>query len=68
MASGVVKSFHRAKGYGFVTRDDGRDAFVHAASLADGVKELQRFQRVVFELEEHVKGLRAVEVRAVDDQ
>lgn len=61
MASGVVKWFNNAKGYGFVTPDDGQnDIFVHFSAIEmDGYKTLKEGQRVQFEVHEGPKGLHA---------
>ena len=61
MATGVVKWFNNAKGYGFVTPDQGdQDIFVHFSAIdMDGYKTLKEGQRVEFEIEEGPKGLPA---------
>ncbi len=61
MATGVVKWFNNAKGYGFVTPDQGeQDIFVHFSAIdMDGYKTLKEGQRVEFEIEEGPKGLHA---------
>jgi len=61
MANGVVKWFNNAKGYGFVTPDDGEnDIFVHFSAVEmDGYKTLKEGQRVHFEVHEGPKGLHA---------
>ncbi|MGC6472586.1 MAG: cold-shock protein [Parvibaculales bacterium] len=54
MPTGVVKWFNTARGYGFITPDDGSaDTFVHITSVKDsGLKMLVENQRVSFELKE----------------
>jgi len=51
MATGKVKSFDAAKGFGFITPDDGgADVFVHITELErSGLSELKSDQRVEFE-------------------
>lgn len=51
MAEGVVKWFNPDKGYGFITREDGDDLFVHFSEIqAEGFKTLDEGQAVVFEV------------------
>jgi len=61
MATGTVKWFNNAKGYGFVTPDQGeQDIFIHFSAITmDGYKTLKEGQKVQFELEEGPKGLHA---------
>jgi CspA family cold shock protein len=61
MATGIVKWFNNAKGYGFVTPDDGeQDVFVHFSALEmEGYRTLKEGQRVEFEVEQGPKGLHA---------
>jgi CspA family cold shock protein len=69
MATGVVKWFNNAKGYGFVTPDEGdNDVFVHFSSITmDGYKTLKEGQKVVFEIGEGPKGLHATNLHAVPE-
>jgi cold shock protein len=66
MATGVVKWFNNAKGYGFVTPDDGeQDVFVHFSAIEmDGYRTLKEGQRVEFEVEFGPKGLHAQHLHA----
>lgn len=68
MASGKVKWFNDAKGYGFIEQDGGgSDVFVHFSSIqADGFRTLREGQRVTFDIERDAKGLRAANVRIED--
>jgi cold shock protein len=51
MAEGVVKWFNPDKGYGFISREDGDDLFVHFSEIqAEGFKTLEEGQAVVFEV------------------
>lgn len=60
---GIVKWFNNAKGFGFITRDDGDDVFVHFRSIrGDGYRTLTQGQQVEFELMDGPKGLHAEDV------
>jgi len=61
ITTGIVKWFNNAKGYGFVTPDDGeQDVFVHFSVIdMDGYRTLKEGQHVEFEVEEGPKGLHA---------
>jgi CspA family cold shock protein len=66
MVQGVVKWFNGQKGYGFITKDDGQDVFVHYSAInGQGFKSLQEGQRVEFEITEGPKGLQAANVSKV---
>ena len=66
MATGTVKWFDDAKGFGFVEQDTGEDVFVHYSEInVEGYKTLEEGQKVEFELEETEKGLAAVNVTTV---
>ena len=66
MATGKVKWFNDAKGYGFVTGEDGTDAFVHYSDIhGDGFKTLAEGDTVEFEVTQGPKGAKAVNVRKV---
>jgi CspA family cold shock protein len=64
--NGTVKWFNGSKGYGFISREDGDDVFVHhSAILAEGFRNLEEGQRVEFTIESDPKGLRAAQVIAL---
>lgn len=67
MATGVVKWFNNAKGYGFVTPDEGsEDIFVHFSSIGmEGYKTLKEGQKVQFEVAEGPKGLHASNIQHI---
>lgn len=63
MAKGKVKWFSNQKGYGFVTRDDGKDVFVHYSAITgDGYKTLDEGQEVEFEVTQGPKGEQATNI------
>jgi len=63
---GTVKWFNESKGFGFITREDGTDVFVHFSSLrGEGYRSLADGQKVEFEVVEGDKGLQAQDVAAV---
>lgn len=65
MASGTVKWFSNAKGYGFILPDDGvEDVFAHFSAIEmEGYKTLKQGQKVEFELNQGPKGLQASNIR-----
>jgi len=66
MEKGTVKWFNSTKGFGFITREEGDDVFVHYnAILGDGYKSLEDGDQVQFEIGEGPKGLQAKEVSKI---
>mgnify|MGYP003562679546 FL=1 len=66
MAKGRVKWFNEKKGYGFISKDDGTDVFVHFSSIKkDGFKTLYEGDEVEFEVSQGPKGLQATDVTVV---
>ncbi|MFN2219913.1 MAG: cold-shock protein [Anaerolineae bacterium] len=60
---GIVKWFKDSKGYGFISRDEGGDVFVHFTAIqVDGHKTLERGQRVEFTVVEDSRGPKASNV------
>ena len=68
MATGTVKWFNDAKGYGFIAPDDGaKDVFVHHSAIAgEGFKTLAEGARVEFEVRDGAKGPEAANVVTVN--
>lgn len=67
MATGTVKWFNEAKGFGFITPEDGsKDLFVHFSNIAtEGYKTLPEGASVTFEARQGQKGPEAVNVTPV---
>jgi CspA family cold shock protein len=66
MAIGTVKWFNDAKGFGFITEEQGEDVFVHYSEInGDGYRSLAEGQRVEFEVTLGPKGKKASNVRKI---
>ena len=66
METGTVKWFNSSKGYGFITRDEGDDVFVHFKAIAgEGYKTLEDGDKVQFDVEQGPKGLQAANVSKI---
>ena len=66
MEQGTVKWFNDAKGYGFISRQNGEDVFVHFSAIqANGFRSLQEGQQVQFDVVKGPKGWQAENVKGV---
>src|SRR3954465_6841099 len=66
MATGTVKFFNAEKGFGFISREQGDDGFVHFSNIqASGYKTLDEGQRVEFDVAPGRKGEEAQNVRVI---
>ena len=67
MPNGTVKWFNDAKGFGFISPEDGSaDVFAHfSAIVGTGRRDLEENQRVEFDVEQGPKGLQATNIRAL---
>jgi len=64
VVNGIVKWFDDKKGYGFITVEDGKDAFVHHSNIVgEGFKTLAEGQAVTLEVTAGAKGPQAEQVR-----
>ncbi|WP_441250761.1 cold-shock protein [Kitasatospora sp. McL0602] len=66
MPTGQVKWFNETKGYGFLSRDDGGEVFVHTKALPDGVTSLRPGQRVEFGVAAGHRGEQAMAVTLLE--
>jgi CspA family cold shock protein len=66
MKTGTVKWFDSAKGFGFITSDEGNDVFVHFSAISsNGFKTLEEGQKVTFEVVEGARGPQAANVTII---
>lgn len=66
MPTGKVKWYDADKGFGFLTRDDGGEVFVHSSALPAGVTSLKQGQRVEFGVVEGRRGQQALSVQVLE--
>ena len=66
MPTGRVKWYDAAKGFGFVTSDEGGDVFLPKGALPAGVAELKTGQRIEFGVVDSRKGAQAMGVKLID--
>ena len=67
MATGTVKWFNSAKGFGFIAKDDGTDVFVHYSAIqSEGYKTLDEGARVEFDVVDGQKGPAAENVHVIE--
>jgi CspA family cold shock protein len=66
METGIVKWFNNSKGYGFISREEGEDVFVHYSSIeGNGFKSLDEGDKVTYKVEQGNKGPQAVNVSVI---
>ncbi|MGO2052559.1 cold-shock protein [Arthrobacter sp. MYb211] len=67
MPSGKVKWYEKAKGFGFITTEDGKEIYVNAAALPEGVHDLRPGTRLEFGVAEGRRGPQALSLRILEE-
>jgi CspA family cold shock protein len=69
LEKGIVKWFNGPKGFGFISREDGEDVFVHFSAItSEGYRTLNEGDEVEFEVTEGPKGLQAANVKKIEKE
>jgi CspA family cold shock protein len=68
MATGTVKFFNTAKGFGFISPDDGsKDVFVHSSAVANSnLKYIAEGERLSFDVQKDERGLKATNLKPAE--
>ncbi|MFJ2620919.1 cold-shock protein [Glutamicibacter sp. NPDC087344] len=66
MPTGKVKWYEKSKGFGFITTEDGKEIYVNAAALPDGLHELRPGTRLEFGVAEGRRGPQALSLRVLE--
>ena len=66
MPTGKVRFYDEAKGFGFITTDEGEDVFLHATALPAGTDALKAGTRLEFGVADGKRGLQALSVRVLE--
>lgn len=68
MEKGIVKWFNNEKGYGYITGQDGTDAFVHHTGIkSDGFRTLEAGASVSYDVQQTERGLKATNVCVIHE-
>ena len=67
MPSGKVKRYEKSKGFGFITTEDGKEIYVNATALPEGVHDLRPGMRLEFGVAEGRRGPQALSLRIFDE-